>query len=389
MIAPAEAGSPHIYLDNAATTPTDPRVVDAMLPLLRESCANPSSLHGPGAQARRAVNEARATIAGLLGCTPAELVFTSGGTEADNLAVRGAAEAARGRHVVLSAVEHSAVLANREWLERRGFEISIAPCDDEGVIQPDAVAALLRPDTALVAVMHGNNEIGTIQPVEAIGARIERECPRAFYLIDAVQSFLKEPLSLDRARADLVVLSAHKLHGPKGVGALYVRKGRRIVAQTVGGAQESGLRAGTENVAAIVGFARAAELAAATAVDDVPRMAALRDRLIDGALAACRTAQVNGLGARRLCSHASIRFPGARSQTVLHLLEAEGVIASAGSACHASSRAPSHVLVAIGVLDDQGTIRFTLSRDTTEHDIDHTIEALRVVVPRARELNRR
>lgn len=376
-----------IYLDNAATAPMDPRVIEAMARAMRDLTGNPSSLHGPGARARAAINEARAILAGLVGCAPAELVFTSGGTEADALAIRGGAEAARGRHVVLSDIEHAAVLANREWLERRGFEVTLVPPDSSGLIHPDAVHAALRPDTALVAVMHANNELGTIQPVAAIGARIERECPRALYLIDAVQSFLKEPLALDEARADLVALSAHKIHGPKGVGALYVRRGRRVLPQLAGGAQEAGLRAGTENVGGVIGFAVAAGLARPR--EEVPRMTALRDRLIAGALQACSDAHVNGDGAPRLCSHASLRFPGARSQTLLHLLESEGVVASAGSACHASARAPSHVLVAIGLSGDQGTVRFTLSRDTTEPDIDHTIEALRRVVPRARELNQR
>lgn len=374
-----------IYLDNAATTAVDPGVVDAMAAALREHTGNPSSLHAPGAAARRAVNEARATVAAALGCTPAEVVFTSGGTEADNLAVRGATEVARGRHVVLSAVEHAAVMANREWLERRGFEVSVAPAGPDGVVTADAVEELLRPDTALVAVMHANNEIGTLQPVDAIGARVERVCPRACFLVDAVQSFLKAPLPLGRWRADLVALSAHKIHGPKGVGALYVRKGQRLAPLIAGGAQESGLRAGTENVAGIVGFAAAIAAVAPTAAQDRERMAALRDRLAAGALAHER-AVLHGAGADRLCSIASVRFPGARSQTLLHLLEARGVVASAGSACHASSRAPSHVLEALGVRGDQGTIRFSLSRHTTPQDIEDTLRALDEVVPQARRL---
>ena len=375
-----------IYLDNAATTAIDPRVVDAMLSVLRDDFANPSSLHGPGARARRAVNEARSVIADALGCTPAELVFTSGGTEADNLAIRGAAEAVRGRHAVLGAIEHAAVLGNRTWLEQRGFEVSIAPCDPDGIVQPDAVEELLRPDTALVAVMHANNELGTIQPVEAIGARIDRVCPRALFLVDAVQSFLKQPLPLDRARADLVAISAHKLHGPKGIGALYVRRGRRLAPQLAGGAQETGLRAGTENVPGIVAFGAATGLAAHTAQEDRARMRSLRDRLTAEALSIEGGAFLNGHATARLCSHASLRFPQARSQTLLHLLESKGIVASAGSACHASSRDPSHVLEAIGVRGDQGTVRFSLSRHTTEQEIDAAVAALRDVVPQARRL---
>lgn len=375
-----------IYLDNAATTAPSEEAVAAMMPFVRDGFGNASSLHALGARSRGAINDARSIIADLVGCSPGELVFTSGGTEADALAVRGVADSTRMRHIVMSAIEHSAVLEHRESLERRGFTVDLVPCNADGLIDPTAVEAMVSDETALVAVMHANNEVGTIQPIGEIGARIKRKSPHTLFLVDAAQSFTKEALSPDRDRIDLLALSAHKIHGPKGAGALYVRKGTRITPLLPGGGQEGGLRSGTENVPAIVGFAAAAAAAARTARADVPRMRELRDRLIAGALEATVGAAVNGHRERRLCSNASLRFPGTRAEILLHLLESEGVYASSGSACHARLRRPSHVLVAMGLTMPQGTIRFTLSRDTTAEQIEQTLTVLREVVPRARKL---
>ena len=375
-----------IYLDNASTTVPSEEAVAAMMPFVRDCFGNPSSLHALGARARGAINDARATLADLVGCAPGELFFTSGGTEADALAIRGAADASRKRRIVMSAIEHSAVLEHRGALERRGFTVDLVPCTPDGLVDPAAVEALVDEETALVAVMHANNEVGTIQPVGEIGARIKRKSPRTLFLVDAAQSFTKEPLSPTRDRIDLIALSAHKIHGPKGTGALYVRKGARIAPLLPGGGQEGGLRSGTENVPAIVGFAAAAAEANRTARTDVARMTELRDRLIDGALEAIEGAALNGHRLRRLCSNASLRFPGTRAETVLHLLEAQGIYASSGSACHARSRRPSHVLVAMGLGAAQGTIRFTLSRDTTAEQIDRTLAVLGDVVAKARKL---
>lgn len=382
-----------IYLDNGATTRVDDAVVAAMTRYFSETFANAASLHRPGVEAARGVRSARETFADLLGVEPKEIVFTSGGTEADVLAIRGAALVPR-RHdgranVVCSAIEHPAVLDSCRSLEDDGFEVRVAPVDASGVVRVDALLSLVDDGTALVSVMHANNELGTLQPIAEIGHRLRRTHPDVRFHVDAVQSFLKAPLSVHDARVDLLSLSSHKIHGPKGAGLLWVRDGVRLRPLFHGGGQQRGVRPGTENVPGIVGFAEAARLGAATRVDDVTRMTRLRDTLIGRALAGIRDTSLNGHATERLCNNANINFHGCAAEMLLHHLEAEGIVASSGSACHSAESEPSHVLKAIGVDRDRGSIRFTLCRHTTAAEVEHALAALERVVPVVRELSRK
>ncbi len=382
-----------VYLDNGATTPPDPRVVDAMEPFFREDFGNPSSAHALGAAAARAVRAARERLAEIVGAEPDEIVFTSGGTEADNLAIRGAALAAspRRRHALLSALEHPAVRDNKSYLESQGFTVELVPCSKEGITDLHALEELVRPmETSLVAVMHANNEVGTIQDVARIADYLTGACPEAIFHVDAVQSFTRLPVRLRRLGATTIAIAAHKIHGPKGIGALIVKRGAKVRPILAGGGQERGMRPGTENVAGIVGFGLAAHFAHETLEQDVARTAALRDRLLAGIHEHVDDVRLNGHRERRLCNNLHISFQGVRSETLLHMLEESLVYVSAGSACHAGSHGPSAVLKAMGWTEHEaaewGTIRFTLSRMTTEEEIDRCIEVLKSVVPAARSL---
>ena len=373
-----------IYLDHAATTPARPEVVEAMVPLL-EGC-NPSSLHAEGRTARAAVDDARETVARVLGATPREIVFTGGGSEADVLAVVGAARAARerGRHVVTTAVEHHAVLHAADVLERDGWRVTRLPVDARGLVDPGAFAAALTPETTLAAVILANNEIGVIQPVAQL-AEIARSRGVLFHT-DAVQAAGWLPLDVNALGVDLLALSGHKFHGPKGAGVLYVRRGTPLEPLIVGGGQEHGLRAGTENVAGIAGFATALKLAEAERAETAPRVAALRDRLEAGILAAIPDAVVNGAGAPRLPGILSVAFAGAPSDALLIRLDLEGIAASAGSACAAGSLEPSHVTAALGLGERYrlGVVRFSLGRRTTAAEIDTVLAKLPAVVASVR-----
>jgi cysteine desulfurase len=378
-----------IYLDNAATTPVRPEVVEAMVSLLGAGY-NPSSLHAEGRAARAAVDQARETIARVLGATPREIVFTGGGSEADVLAIVGTARAlaagagSRRRHVVTTAIEHHAVLHAVDVLEREGGRVTRLPVDEHGVLDPNAFAAALTPETALASVMLANNEIGTIQPVARLAA-IAHERGVLFHT-DAVQAAGWVPLDVDELGVDLLSLSAHKFHGPKGVGVLYVRRGTALEPLIVGGGQEHGLRAGTENVAGIAGFATALALADAERAEAAPRVAALRDRLEAGILATVPDARVNAAGAPRLPGHLSVAFAGAPSDALLIRLDLDGIAASAGSACAAGSLEPSHVVAALGVPEPYrtGVIRFSLSRTTTEAEVDDVLARLPTLVASVR-----
>jgi cysteine desulfurase len=378
-----------VYLDNGATTAVDPAVFDSMVPLFLSDFGNASSSHRLGVAARSAIDAARRTFADLLGCSTAEIVFTSGGTEADNLAMRGVADLARGRHAVMTDIEHPAILSQREVLTARGFDVTVVPVERDGRVLPEAIASAVTGDTALVAVMLANNEIGTVQPIEAIGAAIKRRNPDVAFVVDAVQAFTKMPLPIHAAHIDLLALSSHKIHGPKGVGALYVRKGTRLAPQVTGGSQEHGIRPGTENVPGIVGFARAAAIASEHAAAEQQRMRELRDHLIAEAVRRLPPVTLNGHPEHRLCNNASLNFHGAPAQVLLQMAEAEGLFASAGAACHASSRKPSHVLQAVGLDADEGTLRLTLSRHTTDRDIERALDILDRIVPRARQIGAR
>jgi cysteine desulfurase len=370
-----------IYLDHAATSPMRPGVLDAMLPFLTEHYGNPSSIHASGRRARQALDEAREEIAAALGAKPREIVLTSGGTEADNLALRGLAWAgtARGRHVITSSVEHKAVMSTCAMLERSGFEVTYLSVDRSGRVDPAQLAASVTERTTVVSVMAANNEVGTVQPVAEIGAICrERRIP---FHVDAVQSAAFGPPTPDAWQASAISLSAHKLGGPKGIGALYVRQGTPLIPQQTGGAQERQRRAGTENVAGAVGFAAAVRLAYADAAPLIP----LRDRLIAG-LAALPGATLTGHPSERLPNSASFVFDGLEGGDLVAALDLEGIEASTGSACTTGSVEPSHVLLAMGIDEAtaHGSLRLTLGAETTEADIQRTIAAVGTCVARLR-----
>ena len=375
-------------MDYAATTPLDPDVLEAMLPWLREGYGNPSSPYAAARLTRAAVDDARVQVAEALDVKPGEEYFTSGGTEALNLAVKGAAFAARkrgrGAHVVVSAVEHQAVLASAAFLERQGFGVTRVPVDEYGVVHPVAVAEALRPDTALVAVMHANNEIGTIQPVEEI-ARITR-ARGVPLLVDAVQTAGLLEVRPDDIGCDLLALSAHKLYGPKGVGVLYVRTGTKLEPLLHGGGQERGLRAGTENVAGIVGLAAALKKALDHRPGEAARLAGLRDALIDGIRRRVPGAVLNGHPVRRLPNNVHFSFPGVDGESLLLNLDLAGVAASAGSACTSGSLEPSHVLTAVGLPKELAAsgLRLTVGRHTTEEDVAAVVDIVAETIEKLR-----
>ncbi len=377
--------SERIYADHAATTPVRNEVIAAMLPYLGTYGFNPSSLHAEGRAARGAVDAARAAVAGLLGAKQRDIVFTGGGSEADTLAIVGAARAARSRgaHVVTSAVEHHAVLHATDVLRDAGFTVTVLGVDADGRVDPADFEAALRPDTVLASVMLANNELGTVQPIETL-ARIARTRGVIFHT-DAVQAPGRIPLDVDALGVDLLSLSAHKFYGPKGVGALYVRPGTPIVPLIVGGGQEHGLRAGTENVAGIVGFAHAFGLASAELPVEAPRLRELRDRF-EAALGDLPGTRINALGAERLPNVSSVAFEGVDAPTFLVRLDLEGIAASAGSACAAGSTEPSHVLAALDVPPwaRVGTLRFSFGKLTGEQDVERMIRVLPSVLESVR-----
>ena len=379
------------YLDHNATTPLAPTVLETVTTVLREQFGNASSVHMFGQMAKAQVDGARAAVADLIGARPQEIVFTSGGTEADNLAIRGAAEAAgpgRKRHLIASAIEHEAVLKTLKALSRRGWTTTLLPVDESGIVVPDALEAALTDETVLVSVMHANNEIGTVQPIAELAAMARRR--GALFHTDAVQSAGKLPIAVDRLGVDLLSLSAHKLNGPKGVGALWVRRGVRLVASQTGGGQERNRRAGTENVPGIAGFGAAARNAAA-ALDGRPAdVGALRDRLETGILDNVPGAVVNGDRGRRVSNTTNISFEGVEAESLLIALDLEGVAVSTGSACSSGTLEPSHVLRAMGCSPHrtQSSIRFSLGLGNTAEQIDRVVEILPRVVGKLRTLAR-
>jgi cysteine desulfurase len=376
-----------IYLDNGATTRTDPAVVEAMAPFYTEHFGNASSLHRLGTRSGDAISHARRFFAQVLGAEPSEIYFTSGGTESNTLAIRGVAETSRKRHMVMSAIEHPAILKQDAFLQSRGFEITVVPVGKDGRVHTEDVLHAVTPDTVLVSVMHANNEIGTLQPIEEIGTRLKGRNPNTLFMVDAVQSFTKSPLDVRSAQIDLLSLSSHKIHGPNGVGLLYARDKVRLAPLLAGGSQESGIRPGTENVPGIVGFQTAARLAMESASGDQGTMKKLRDYLIAQCMATLAPVTLNGDPTERLCNNASLNFHGAKAEILLHMLEAQNLFVSSGAACHASNKKLSHVLQAIGLLQDEGTLRLTLCRHTTKDDVDAAIDVLQQVVPEARTLS--
>jgi cysteine desulfurase len=378
----------NIYLDNAATTTARPEVIAAMLPLLGGGY-NPSSTHAHGRAARAALDDARAGVARALGASPREIVFTGGGSEADVLAIVGAAKAraADGKHVITASFEHHAVLHAFDVLEGEGWEVTRLPVNGDGIVEPSTVAAALRPGTTLVSIMLGNNEVGTVQGIAEIAA-LARQVG-ALVHTDAVATAGYLDLNVERLGVDLLSISAHKFNGPKGVGALYVRKGTPVTAQIVGGGQEHGLRAGTENLAGVAGLATALTLADTERPEAARRVAALRDRLQAAIVAGVPGALVLGANAPRLPHILSIGFPDQPSDALLMALDLEGVSASAGSACAAGSLEPSHVVAAVGVPPAYatGVLRFSLGRGTTEAEVDRAAATVCRVVRQSETAN--
>jgi len=385
-----------IYLDHAATTPLDPDVLGTMLPYLTERYGNPSSVYQLGQEARAAIDQARAACARVLGCEPSEIIFTSGATESDNLALRGVAWGARLAlrnngalpHIVTTAIEHHAVLHTANSLQREGFSATYVAPDSRGIVDPEAIAAAVRPETCLISVMYANNESGAIQPIQEI-AEVARDRGIPLHT-DAVQAAGTLSVNVDALGVDLLSLSAHKFYGPKGVGLLYVRRRTTIDFQQKGGGQEQGRRGGTENVPGIVGLGMALERADAWRDAYADHCARLRDRLADGLFAAIPEAMLNGPSdlRLRLPNNLNVTIPGIQGETLLLSLDVLGVAASAGSACTTGNTEPSHVLRAMGLSDDgcRSALRFTVGRSNTEQQIDDAIDALVGSVDRARSL---
>jgi cysteine desulfurase len=376
------------YLDHAATTPLVPEARAAMLRALEDNFGNPSSVHAAGRSAREAVEVAREQVAQAIGAGPSEIVFTGGGTEADNLAVKGAAYKLRGNgnHVVVSSFEHHAVLEAAEWLEHQGYELSQVPVTAEGVVEPDAVSAAVRPSTTLVSVMSVNNEIGTVQDLPRIASAVKKANPNTLVHTDAVQAFGKIPVDVAAWGVDLASFSAHKLGGPKGVGALFVRSHVPVEAIVHGGGHERGLRSGTLNVAGIAGFGAAAELAAKEVYEEGERLLRLRVELLNGMRDIVPDVVVNGRLENRVANNLNVCIPGAEGETLLLLLDQAGIACSSGSACQSGALDPSHVLLAIGVPRElaEGSLRFSMGRTTTMADVEAVLQAMPDVVARAR-----
>jgi cysteine desulfurase len=379
----------NVYLDYNATTPVDPAVLDAMLPYFAEKFGNAGSVHSAGQRGRGAVDAARESVAALLGAKPAEIVFTSGGTESDNLALCGAVAASgkTRKHIITTTIEHHAVLNVCRELERQGVEVTFVPVGGQGIVAPDDIRGALRPETILISVMHANNETGAIQPVEEIG-RIAAEAGVLFHC-DAVQSAGKLPLDVNRLGVSLLSISAHKMYGPKGVGALYVRSGVPIEPLLHGGRQERDRRPGTENVPGIVGLGKGAELARRSLADDAPRIRALRDRLEESLLEKIPGARVNGDTSRRVPNTSNLLFPGTAGEALVIALDLEGIACSTGAACSSGSIEPSHVLLMAGLSDEdaRSSLRFSLGRPTSAEEIDRAISAIPTAVKRLRALS--
>ena len=378
-----------VYLDYAATTPVAPEVLAAMLPYFHDISGKPSAIYAEGQQARQAVEAARNAVARLINARPDEIIFVSGGTEADNMALTGVVQAAGDNscHIITSTIEHHAVLETCHWLEKQGVAVTILPVDSDGFVDPAAVEKAIRPDTVLVSVIMANNEIGVIQNISEI-SRITRSAGIIFHT-DAVQAFGRILVDVQALGVDLLSISAHKLYGPKGVGALYIRKGTRISPILWGGGQERGKRSGTENLPGIVGLGKAAELAAASMTVEAERLTVLRDRLITGVLASIPGSRLNGHFIQRLPNNANFSFDYVEGESVCLNLDLAGISASPGSACSSTSTAPSHVLTALGLPKYQafGSLRLSLGRWTDDKDVDRVFEVLPEVVSRLRAMS--
>jgi cysteine desulfurase len=378
-----------IYLDYAATTPTHPEVIKVMLPYFTDSFGNPSSIHSYGQEAKDAVERARNKIAVLIGAKSEEIVFTSGGTEADNFALKGVAlsKQGKGNHIITGSIEHHAVLESCKFLQKQGFSVTFLPVDSQGMVDPSDVKKAITNKTILISVMHANNECGTIEPVADIG-HIAKESEIYFHT-DAVQTVGHIPVNVNKLNIDLLSISAHKLYGPKGIGALYIRKGTRISSFMHGGSQEKGRRASTENVPGIVGFGQAAEIAQHEMLEEAQKLTVLRDRLIEGILESIEYTQLNGHPVMRLPNNVNVSINYVEGESILLNLDLLGICASTGSACSSEELEPSHVLVAMGLphLQAHGSMRFALGKWTFEEDINQVLNVLPGIVSKLRAMS--
>lgn len=382
-----------VYLDNSASTKVDPRVTEAMLPYFSEKYGNPNSLHKFGREARAAIDNARAQVASLINAKPTDIIFTGAGSEADNLAIKGAAwalkEKGKGSHIITSAIEHHAILDTVRWLGKMGFEYTILPVDDKGFVSPADLEAAIRPDTILATIMFANNEIGTIQPVKELGEVCRRH--GVMFHVDGVQAAGHIKVDVKQLPIDMMTMAAHKMYGPKGLGALYVRRGVKLIPTLHGGGQEFGLRSGTENVPGIVGFGVAAEIEKERLErGDDKKLAQLRDYFIDGVLSRIPESHLTGAaGDARLPFHTSFTVKYIEGEGMLLLLDAAGIAASSGSACTSGSLEPSYVLLATGLdhTTAHGSVRLTMSHDTTKEDIDYVLEKFPEIVEKLRAMS--
>lgn len=378
-----------VYLDNAATTALSPRVLEAMLPYFTQYYGNPSSVHAFGREAKQGLDKARDQVAKALHCEPSEVIFTGCGTESDNTVLLGVAQryGDKGKHIITTNVEHHAILHTCEYLEKQGYSVTYLPVDQDGLVTAEQVAAAIRPDTILVSIMFANNEVGTIMPIQEIGVVCKEK--GVLFHTDAVQAVGHIPVDVQTMHIDMLSLSAHKFHGPKGVGALYCRKGIRLPSYIMGGAQERGRRAGTENVAGIVGLGAAIQLATERLEENRAKMTALRDRLMTGIQARISEVKLNGHPTNRLPNNVNFSFKYIEGESILLMLDMNGIAASSGSACTSGSLDPSHVLLALGLPHEiaHGSVRLTLGDETTEEDIDYTIDVLEKTVARLRAMS--
>lgn len=378
-----------IYLDHAATTAVLPEVVDEMLPYFTQSYGNPSSVYDFSSQNKAAIQKARKTIADMIGAQEREVYFTAGGSESDNWAIKGVAETycSKGRHIITSKIEHHAVLHSCQFLEKQGFEVTYLDVDENGLISPADLEAAIRPDTILVTIMFANNEIGTIEPIKELGEIAHKH--GVLFHTDAVQAFGQVSINVDDMNIDMLSASAHKLNGPKGIGYLYIRTGVKIGPYIHGGAQERKRRAGTENVPGIVGFGKAVEIAAATMEERIAKETELRDYMMDRILKEIPYTRVNGSRKHRLPGNVNFSFQFIEGESLLIMLDMEGICASSGSACTSGSLDPSHVLLAIGLPHEiaHGSLRLSLGIDNSKEDIDFVIEQLKRIVGRLREMS--
>ena len=378
-----------IYLDNAATTAVSPEVLEAMLPYFTQCFGNPSSIHSTGRDARRVVDAARRQVAAAIGAQPQEIYFTAGGSESDNWAIKGTAFAkkSRGNHIITSAIEHHAVLHTCAWLEKQGFEVTYLPVDEFGRVRVEDVEKAITDKTILITIMAANNEIGTIQPIAEIG-KLAHDKGILFHT-DAVQAIGAMPIDVNAMHIDMLSMSGHKFHGPKGIGALYIRKGVKIDQYLHGGAQERGQRAGTENLAGIVGMGKAIEIATQHLEENARRLTVLRDKLIDGILAEIPDVRLNGHRTQRLPNNVNVSVRYVEGEALLLRLDLAGIAGSSGSACTSGSLDPSHVLLAIGLPHEiaHGSLRLSLGTDTTEAEIDEVLDKLPGIVKNLRDMS--